>query len=879
MLAATRRQSSFIQSLSPTVSGNEHMPLWPAEESNMPNTDTKAAMGLHSLSIQKLSFGGGIGGDGGRAVHHGGDGGTGQGAQLNILSHNTYIGQPAWQNAEAVPLLQFFSKKIVLLPTRFRETFRVDASTTESLTTSFQDIAKAKNLQPTLNTVHNWLQTNLEEWMLLVDNADDPQLDLGPFLPHCGHGNILITSRNPNLSFHTGSPERSICVSNLEHNDATTLLLKISMANTSIPGALECASEIAEELHCFALAIVQAGAYIRQSLSISTNLKKYLLMLREKKNQLMAQKPHQTDSGYHFPLYGTWRLSFDMLSSAAQRLLQICSLLYHDGIMEDILKRAGTTQVFEDPDDSEEAVEDEKIAYEMSSTILQPFLDEMGQWNTDIFEQAMAEICGYSLMTSEENMYSIHPLVSQWAQTTILDLDQAYKDMIEVLGRSARETTGLREKANLALHFQTLRDDKAFILSGFGTECMEIYLAGGLFNAAGSVLNSYLELHSLENLGADLLQYISCRFFAYGQYSKAAYLQEVLLQSIETYDRGTIDLMRSLGTTYYYAGQYTKAQQLYEHMIDRLACHTHNSLDLLDVVAYLAVIYEALGKYRQAHLLEVIVLKEFAEILGQDHPSSIYVMGSLSSLYRYLGRYSDAEEITRRVLTLEKTVYGSDNLETIVSMSRLGSIYHCQGRYVEAQTIQEKVVHQCALLLGEGHPHTLIAQGRMAATLLCQGRYNEAQKLEEKIQKRLALVVGADHPETLIAKANLATTYCEQGLYKEASNLDEQVAHARYRLLSTEHPSTLDAVGNFADTYTRQEKYTEAKLLELDVLEARKTLLRTNHPETMATMGNLASTYHLLGKYFVAQAMQEEVVQKRQEILGPDHPDTLIVMV
>src|ERR1700709_2332192 len=36
--------------------------------------------------------------------------------------------------------------------------------------------------------------------ILILDNADDPTLNLAPFLPMAGRGSVIITSRNRNLS-------------------------------------------------------------------------------------------------------------------------------------------------------------------------------------------------------------------------------------------------------------------------------------------------------------------------------------------------------------------------------------------------------------------------------------------------------------------------------------------------------------------------------------------------------------------------------------------------------------------------------------------------------------------------------------------------------
>ena len=75
-----------------------------------------------------------------------------------------------------------------------------------------------------------WLQSNVEKWLLLLDNADNPDIDLHQVIPKCNHGNIIITSRNPG---HRVYGPYSL-VSDLEETDAVTLLLKSAVKEATI---------------------------------------------------------------------------------------------------------------------------------------------------------------------------------------------------------------------------------------------------------------------------------------------------------------------------------------------------------------------------------------------------------------------------------------------------------------------------------------------------------------------------------------------------------------------------------------------------------------------------------------------------------------------
>jgi hypothetical protein len=77
--------------------------------------------------------------------------------------------------------------------------------------------------------------------MLLFDNADDPSIDLFNFFPKCTHGNIIITSRNPQLAVH--GPRSHSKVGDMNETDAVDLLLLSAVKEKTIESA-QSASEI-----------------------------------------------------------------------------------------------------------------------------------------------------------------------------------------------------------------------------------------------------------------------------------------------------------------------------------------------------------------------------------------------------------------------------------------------------------------------------------------------------------------------------------------------------------------------------------------------------------------------------------------------------------
>ena len=91
-----------------------------------------------------------------------------------------------------------------------------------------RNIALSKEIGESLGETLDWLATQREEWLLLLNNADDTTMNLHDYFPCCSHGNILITSRNREVIRHVSDARSSCHVSRMHPNDAKDLLFKIS---------------------------------------------------------------------------------------------------------------------------------------------------------------------------------------------------------------------------------------------------------------------------------------------------------------------------------------------------------------------------------------------------------------------------------------------------------------------------------------------------------------------------------------------------------------------------------------------------------------------------------------------------------------------------
>ncbi|KAJ7458462.1 hypothetical protein FB451DRAFT_579971 [Mycena latifolia] len=602
---------------------------------------------------------------------------------------------------------------------RFSEIFLIDASTLKTIDTGLKNIAATKNAGSAAQDALQWLSSQPNEWLLLFDNADDPKINLHKFFPQCTHGKILITSRNPALRVYAGS---HALVSDMEETDAVELLLKSSAVATT-PANKDTATEIVKALCYLPLAIIQAGAFILQSGALD----RYLELYMDNQARLLSEQPVQSHDNYAWTVYTTWQISFDQLSKLAATFLQLCSFLHHEGISEKIFSRASAYD-FPAHCPSEEELE-EPLEF------LSQFLGPAGTWDTLCFMKVTNEIQAYSLVNfaAERNMFSIHPLVHTWCQSTLTDQQSYHYWMIAIVGMSI---TKIR------------RED--------------------------------IQLASLELL---------------------PHLDALIGKGTSI----TPDFRSEYGHIYSWAGRWKDAKQL-----------------------------------------QLAVLADQRNLLGEDHPHTLLIMARLASAHWRGDELKEAEVLEVDVLKKRRKILGEDHPDTLLSMANLGSTYYMLGQFKEAEKLEVVVLEKRRKILGEDHRDTILAMACLRSTHHKLGQFKEAQKLDVGVLEKMRKIIGEDHPDTLDAMANLGQTYHQLGQLEDAEELEVVVLKKRRKILGEDHPDTLHSMQNLAATYYYQDHFAQAEQLYVELLDKQKNILGDDHTDTLNTANSLAWTHKAL---------------------------------
>ncbi|KAK7028418.1 FabD/lysophospholipase-like protein, partial [Favolaschia claudopus] len=677
---------------------------------------------------------------------------------------------------------------------RFTDIFFVDATSEQTAETDLKLLAPIGS-EDTAQEGLQWLANQQTEWLLLFDNADDTQLDMGKFFPPCSFGNIIITTRNPEVCQHAElCPNGQVFrVSDLDVEDAKNLLLKLVGTKGKVPNKEDLATAIVQELHCFALAVAQAGGYI-YTCGILTS---YLALYESSRDKLLAQSEIQGQSQYALAVYATWDLSYKNLSSPAKTFLQICSELHHQNIREEIFQRATLSELELADSDLQEVVIE--------------LLTQIGgankQWDSFCFNKVARELQSYSLIEFNhvDGSYNVHPLVQHWSA-----MSGPWKNRKQcVLGIIGLSVSWKFAIEDYRYRYQVIDH----IMRNIKSSCYSIDDA--IVKGIGLVLYDHGYYQDVSELGVTAL--------------------EARKRRLGKEHPDTLLGMASLAVIYLEQGRWSEAEELEVVVLEarkRVLGNEHP--DTLSSMANLAITYWNQGRWSESEELEVTVLAARKRVLGKEHPDTLTSMGNLASTYWNQGKLNNAEELGVAVLEASKRVLGKDHPHTLTSMANHATTYHAQGRLNEAEELHVAVLEARKRVLGKEHPETLRSMANLASTYQRQGKLNEAKELEVAVLEARKQVLGKEHPDTLKSMASLASTYHVQGKLNEAKELEVAVLEARKRVLGKEHPDTLVSMENLARTYADQGKSNEAEELQVEVavLEARKQLLCEEHPDT-----------------------------------------------
>ena len=371
--------------------------------------------------------------------------------------------------------------------------FWIDANSQSSIEEGFEHIGKICGIVGKTDMVKRGLSNLTHSWLLIMDNADNVDLDLSKYFPIGSRGTLLITTRNP--AVRRNATVGSYELSAMDVDDAVALFFKASgIAEEEILANRESAQNLVEKkLGCLALAISQAGASIFQG---SYTLAEYGDIFSRNRKELLEERNDnvQGQSDYKYTVYTTWNISIKALMQKntvgaldAIQLLNVFGFFHYEGISEEIFSKASNlSQMIQetDKDPSRASTYSIKIITDLcqgrrsrSPQSLRRYEEQYIDWykrhqlrvlhkarsqdhSTKRYREATRMLLSYSLITGDRNgLISMHPLVHSWIRDSLDKETQMWtcNAAMSILPASiswAPSTDDYRHRRSLSSHIQ-----------------------------------------------------------------------------------------------------------------------------------------------------------------------------------------------------------------------------------------------------------------------------------------------------------------------------------------------------------------------------------------------------------------------------------------
>lgn len=567
-------------------------------------------------------------------------------------------------------------------------------------------IAIAKLLGHSVESVPKALQvlaTTHQSWLLILDNADDPEFDYQTYLPSGTHGAVLMTSRVAECRGY--SPDAFEALGGLEEQDSKELLLKAAGLSPELWVSYDDqAKEVVRLLGSHTLALIQAGAYISQG---HCQLHQYPEVYRQQRTRLLKFRPKQAQSRY-CDVYATFEASADILEQSqsesakdALHLLQILSMLDSSVLTLQVFEEAWEGCKMISRASSVEARGIHEFSQDHVSHLPRFMIPEDDTWDSFRLTQAGSQLESLSLVTRDNldgyQGWSMHPLTHAWAKDRQNSERQGMAWIAAgcVLSFSRSNTRMWQtQERRLLPHVLSYLDIK--VNKAFGLAAKSVITP--LFLQCGRAL---FDMRQDSRLG----QLIQDTFLELGQNPEEPSKEYLLL-----YDLHAMSLSNM--------GKHKKAVALLEQVIaihKTTLAETHP--DRLSSQHKLASAYRANGQITEAIKLLEQVVKIKGRMLAETHPSRLASQHALALAYRANGQVTEAVKLLEQVVEIKGRMLAETHPDWLASQHELALAYKANGQVTEAVKLLEQVVAIQETTLAETHPDRLVSQRALAYIL------------------------------------------------------------------------------------------------------------------------------------------------------------------
>ncbi|NJP35280.1 tetratricopeptide repeat protein [Micromonospora thermarum] len=286
------------------------------------------------------------------------------------------------------------------------------------------------------------------------------------------------------------------------------------------------------------------------------------------------------------------------------------------------------------------------------------------------------------------------------------------------------------------------------------------------------------------------------------------------------------------GAYYYIAtGRYAQADSDIRRVLAveaRLLGEEHR--DTLTTRDTLAGLLHLWGQLEQSEAEYRSVLAARTRILGEEHPDTLNTRHSLATVLRVRRQLGQAEAEYRSVLAASNRILGEEHPNTLSTRHSLAGVLHDRGHLGQAEAEYRSVLAASNRILGEEHPDTLATRHELASVLRDRGELEQAEAEYRFVLAAETRLLGEEHPATLTTRHNVAGQLHARGQLEQAEAEYHSVLAARRRILGEEHLATLATRHALASVLRDRGELEQAEAEYRFVLAAETRLLGEEHP-------------------------------------------------
>lgn len=748
---------------------------------------------------------------------------------------------------------------------RYDHIFFVDASSTESLEKTL--ISRIRSIdrqlrftgwEEALNLLENPDGNLTRNWFMIMDNADDVNVDLTNYIPQCDHGSILITSRN--VALGDLDPDGHVSLDVMSREEAVEALLSAALGPlTPVTRAVitskrpvlirrtakdhESAAQIVEELGYLPLAVIQAACYIKKHKCLHD----YSNLLKTSRSSILRWPASvQRDKlKYAHSTYAAFDTTISALSSRALQFLGIISFVHFSDFPRTLIAISASAAFGYQSYD----LMDQPPEYQPSIVLLQSVFCPNGRWEQVELDCLLEELQTYSLVTlvpvSGVITLRFHPLIHGWANDRLSDTERT-----------------LFQAAAIRLLVCGTNEDDEYLWSFLSPHIERFDL-------------TTKELH-INDRGA-----LASVLGANGQTPKALAVWEDINSILEgVYGKENVITTRSalqLAKAYGDDGDWDRMNSIQREVVRvRKEQLGGSRLETAEAMAALGrSCREESDLLEEAVELEAEVLRVRREVLGPEHRKIAEALRDLAATRMLQEEYTEAQKLLEEATGMLRTLVGKLHPATIKVMEQQAKCYKHSGERGKELDLKQEIMELVRTAYGDMHASTLEAMTKLAKSYFDQGQYQEAEKMWRQIASMRRETLGSRHEKTIQALRWLSNALYNQPRYAEAEIIWREVASLTQETLGAHHSDTLDALDWVADTLLRQERYAEAEVLIHEVLDARRSTLGKDNRPPIETLDILVHVVYNQKRYEESKELWKQIIEIKKESLGEQHEQTL----